>query len=317
MLAQLLGLGSLGAVKAAAPFASLLGAQEGVEQPPETMGEPIKVQPAPQHKGMFGIKGTARDILGTLGDAFLVQAGRDPIYGPRREQEKIMDAMAGYDPMDEQSSMAAISRLSQINPKLANEMAVDFMDTRAKVAANQALATQRGVSSGRDVADMATALLNTATPENYPRIRAMIQQMEARSGVQLPFTLPETYTEDVRNLAYASYPVKDQVSEARRQKYGETRLEQLERNLESQIDARRASTAQGAARVSQGERRTREYERRGREGMPGKSGSSGGGGGAVPPRAPTRKGDTMTGRTASGQTVRFVSPDGKTWKKAN
>src|SRR3546814_16989240 len=30
----------------------------------------------PEHKGMFGLKGTLRDVVGMLGDAFLVQIGR-------------------------------------------------------------------------------------------------------------------------------------------------------------------------------------------------------------------------------------------------
>lgn len=46
-------------------------------------------------KGMFGVKGTLRDVLGTLGDAFLVQSGRDTVYRPQRLREQMGDAMFG------------------------------------------------------------------------------------------------------------------------------------------------------------------------------------------------------------------------------
>lgn len=49
----------------------------------------------PQREGRFGVKGTLRDILGTLGDAFLVQSGNKSVYAPQIEQERQANAMAG------------------------------------------------------------------------------------------------------------------------------------------------------------------------------------------------------------------------------
>lgn len=46
-------------------------------------------------KGMFGIKGTLRDILGLVGDSFLVGGGGSAMYAPQREKERRSDAMAG------------------------------------------------------------------------------------------------------------------------------------------------------------------------------------------------------------------------------
>ena len=51
---------------------------------------------ASDRRGMFGVKGTLRDILGVLGDAFLIQSGNAPIYGPTRREERISDAMAAF-----------------------------------------------------------------------------------------------------------------------------------------------------------------------------------------------------------------------------
>lgn len=60
-------------------------------------------------KGMFGVKGTLRDVLGALGDAFLVQGGADPMYSKRRERERQGDAMFGAaeDPMQAAERLAA------------------------------------------------------------------------------------------------------------------------------------------------------------------------------------------------------------------
>lgn len=46
--------------------------------------------------GMFGVKGTLRDVLGILGDAFLVQSGNAPLYYPTRQKEDLQDRMVGF-----------------------------------------------------------------------------------------------------------------------------------------------------------------------------------------------------------------------------
>ena len=65
-----------------------------------------------QHKGLLGVKGTLRDILGYVGDTLLAGSGHSPIYGRVRQQERLGDAMAGYtsDPL------AAAERVAQIDP---------------------------------------------------------------------------------------------------------------------------------------------------------------------------------------------------------
>lgn len=63
-----------------------------------------------QHKGMFGMKGTLRDILGTLGDAFLTQAGKQTVYRPQRQNEMMADGAAGFttDPLGAAERLASI-----------------------------------------------------------------------------------------------------------------------------------------------------------------------------------------------------------------
>lgn len=89
------------------PDAPFMGNRQYLEEAATSMDE------APDRKGMFGVKGTLRDILGTLGDAFLVGSGRDAVYRPGREQEKAADAMTGFTNSPE-AAMAAAERLASI-----------------------------------------------------------------------------------------------------------------------------------------------------------------------------------------------------------
>lgn len=73
---------------------------------------------APEHKGMFGVKGTFRDILGGLGDAFLASAGQGPMYSKVRANEKLGDAMQGSPFGSDQMLMA----VAQHDPNMAMEM---------------------------------------------------------------------------------------------------------------------------------------------------------------------------------------------------
>ena len=54
-----------------------------------------QTEEASDRRGMFGMRGTLRDVLGVLGDAFLVQSGNNPMYAPTRQRERVSDAMAG------------------------------------------------------------------------------------------------------------------------------------------------------------------------------------------------------------------------------
>lgn len=51
--------------------------------------------------------GTFRNILGALGDAFLVQSGHQPTYAPRMQRQEVANAMQGY----ENNPKAAIERV--------------------------------------------------------------------------------------------------------------------------------------------------------------------------------------------------------------
>lgn len=77
------------------------------------------MQNVPERSGMFGTRGTLRDILGTLGDAFLLQSGNKAMYAPQRELERNQDALSGFTA----NPAAAVERLAQFgDPEFAAKL---------------------------------------------------------------------------------------------------------------------------------------------------------------------------------------------------
>lgn len=79
-------------------------------------------------RGKFGVKGTLREILGTLGDAFLVQGGRDAVYEPRRQRERAGDAMFGAadDPLQAAERLAAQGFVKEAQDLIAETQNNDY-----------------------------------------------------------------------------------------------------------------------------------------------------------------------------------------------
>lgn len=73
-------------------------------------------QGLPERKGLFGMKGTLRDVVGSIGDALLMSKGHDPVYAPHRHQERIADAMVGFNSKTPEDQQAAIQRVAFIDP---------------------------------------------------------------------------------------------------------------------------------------------------------------------------------------------------------
>lgn len=96
---------------------------------PNELQRSMPLEGLPEHKGMFGVKGTLRDILGMVGDAFLLQSGNKEIYAPHRRQEQISDAMVGFGPGQERD---AIARVAQIDPDRATKMYENWQARNAK-----------------------------------------------------------------------------------------------------------------------------------------------------------------------------------------
>lgn len=164
-----------------------------------------KVSGAGANPGLWGLlpegrrHGTLRNVLGAIGDAFLVQSGADPIYGPRMERKQEGMAMAGY----AQKPETAIERMAALGTPDAMKHAQSMMgDTRQRDIAEQNAEYQNqyrqdnmqlrrdqeaDLSRNRDdniivrMAPYAGGLLTQAqTPEQYARAYEQVNQMAQR-----------------------------------------------------------------------------------------------------------------------------------------
>lgn len=92
--------------------------------------------------GLYGLlpqglqHGTLRNVLGALGDAFLVQANHDPEYANNMARQSQGNAVAGMNPNDPASMQAAIQRLAMTGSPDAMKMA-DQLQTQFESAQNR------------------------------------------------------------------------------------------------------------------------------------------------------------------------------------
>lgn len=196
-----------------------------------------------QFKGRFGIKGTARDILGTIGDALLLQAGRQPIYAPQRQQER--EAMALQDFTKNPSD--AIQALSRVNPKMAVELQAAMASQKNAELASQRMFRDSTEKYNNIVIDRALGMLRTAKPDNYSAVSKTVKNYLQAKGVEAPFELPDTYDADAINsaLMFGVAP-KTQYTEEKK----DERLVTTEGGKNARAAARNKTTLQ-AAGISQ------------------------------------------------------------------
>lgn len=96
---------------------------------PEDLQRMQPLEGLPQHKGMFGVKGTLRDVLGLIGDTFLVGSGGKAVYAPQRQKERMSDALVGMGPGKEKD---AIARMMALDYETGIKM---YNDWQARLAA--------------------------------------------------------------------------------------------------------------------------------------------------------------------------------------
>lgn len=157
--------------------------------------------------GIYGLlpekmqHGTLRNVLGAIGDAFLVQSGNKPTYGPRMDRQRIGQAMAGYDPDDPDTVQAAIQRVAATGAAdsidLAKDMQKDFGTAESKrVTAEQTAAwreAQMGVKKANVFNSMAPKIqglfYNTTDPEDYARKYAIAESIAQRVDPEIDATM--------------------------------------------------------------------------------------------------------------------------------
>ncbi|QDP50608.1 MAG: hypothetical protein Tp1125DCM00d2C21254131_49 [Prokaryotic dsDNA virus sp.] len=187
---------------------------------------------APERKGRFGTKGTLRDILGTLGDAFLMQSGNKPMYAQRREQERVADAMVGFS----QDPMAAMERLANAGyAEQAGKLQGQFFDQlndaqtqRLKQSGLELDQNKNLQKSYEDYGALFSNMIGAATPETYERIKPILNRIKEVGGLTDEYMVPDVYDPDYAAvIAQGGMPVSRQITAQQ----GERRLEQGDKRI--------------------------------------------------------------------------------------
>jgi hypothetical protein len=151
--------------------------------------------------------GTLRNVIGAIGDAFLVQSGNAPTYAPRMERQRLGQAMAGYDPDDPDTVQAAVQRVAASgmpgSVELAQDMQKDYGNQRLREQNAESLTEYRKAQIG---SKQATIFNNMApkiqglmygvqTPEDYMRrytlADSIAKRIDPESDATLAFGLVE------------------------------------------------------------------------------------------------------------------------------
>lgn len=172
---------------------------------------------SPQRKGMFGVKGTLRDVLGTIGDAFLVQSGNKQMYAPRRDQERMGDALAGFT----QDPMAALERLATL-PGGA-EMAQKFYDDISQNQIRSKTAEMTGQKNQQEGFKEGSRLFGqyagaiARNPKLAPVLGPVMQQVKQMYQLGDDFVIPgEQETDVAEGFQYGGTPTQAQIADDRK-----------------------------------------------------------------------------------------------------
>lgn len=195
----------------------LAGFQAGQAMPQEAQGIPPPMQPQPpqadetvaaippiERRGMFGVRGTARDIIGAIGDAFLAQGGRQAVYQPRRQMEREADAQQEFT----RDPMAAIERLSRENPAGARDMYNDHVlnEARAQQARNARMLYENTTR------DRAARIGRGGSAEDWPRRAEALRRYYDARGVEPSEPIPDVFDQGyVDRMTQGALDVDDQV----------------------------------------------------------------------------------------------------------
>lgn len=185
---------------------------------------------APERKGMFGTKGTLRDILGVVGDAFLMQSGNDPLYRPQRQREQQGDALTGFTDSPEMA-MAAIERLAAAGEtQLAQQLYSQVQAGQAKqqeLAFKQQEAQRAGAKDSQSAYDKGNQVFGRMigaledNPQEYARLRPQLQYVNDLYG--LGYEIPAEYSPSLAQVyRQGGMPVNQQYSTEQ----GQARVEQ-------------------------------------------------------------------------------------------
>jgi len=177
---------------------------------------------APEHKGLFGMHGTLRDIIGILGDGL---SGK-PVYSQGRHQEKMSDAMLNFtnDPL------SAIQAMSQVDPQAAMDMNKQYQNEQtdreqAKMMAAYRQAQMEAATAAKQqkglgiVSSFITAMgKDPRRTDSYKtQGRSALQNMIKSYGLEGMVNLPDEWDDSqMATLGYAGMNPNQQAQDADR-----------------------------------------------------------------------------------------------------
>lgn len=209
--------------------------------PPKPEGAEYGYELGAGRASPLGVKGRARDILGGIGDAFLVANGMNPSYEPKRKQEKMQDAMEIY----RQNPQEGMRAINSVDAKLGYDM---MQDAEGNAIKREEIARK---ARGDDIRIMADGMkawgligqtANAITDQaSYDRMKPILMNFASKYGI--PLELPAKYDK----------AMIDDLVQAQMGRWREKRLFQMGQNVESLMDYREGLLGQGQQRLDQGQ----------------------------------------------------------------
>jgi hypothetical protein len=154
----------------------------------------------PDRKGRFGVKGTLRSILGTVGDAFLVQSGNKAVYAPQMERENMANAAAGAhrDPYSAQGRLYGQGYADEANQlaSTTNQRNYQQGQLQNQQATSQATAAnQKTIQMERGVKLLGQASAAVAqNPALWATLGPVMEKIKQESGLGDEYQFPDPTT---------------------------------------------------------------------------------------------------------------------------
>ena len=218
-----------------------------------------------------GVAGTARDILGFLGDFLLTRLHMPAMYGPAQQRRKLALAQDGFGTTP-QATADAINRVADIDPQAALKMRDQYIDNQRLAAAQASTAESRDarLAAAKALQDdrtrsRAAAMLGTMATwddnrraTNYGALRDQAIRYGQANGLDLSNELPTTFDPiQLDSFIDGAVPVGTQ----RSQRLTRERMDQQQ----SQFEQRDATTRRGQDITSGDRRRGQDVTARGQD----------------------------------------------------
>lgn len=205
--------------------------------------------PAPAREGLirgktFGAGSTLGNIIGTLGDAFLVGQGRRPIYQDRLARKNEADALEGFT----ENPLEAIKRLSRINPDKATALHDKYLDNERLSRSEKRLEDQMDYKHKEQTHLRSVGMIGAARDQaTYDAMLKRANSYRQANGLA-PLELGAVYDPDeVRAARYSAIDPEDQQRLEDQAEYREDMSQYRRDNLTEREEYHDASVAEREA----------------------------------------------------------------------